>query len=240
MEVYEFFKQKREETGMTVREFCQKVSISVGACVEYQNGTKSLLYIPLEKAVRIFSVMDIHIEKFYNDYFPELKEDTLKKVTEWESKQKPELDLMKLQRRYRTSIAKIKERKILSDAAIENLLQEHKNLFKELEMQTDSNGMLPEALYKEKILPFSCKIKQQTEKEKIKNPVSRLINDAMIKKEITYSELAGIVDITPVSLTCAKTSLKGYSSMKISSVLKICYVLNIPFDHICDLLLINI
>lgn len=240
MEVYEFFKQKREETGMTVREFCKKVNISLGACVEYQNGTKSLQYIPLEKAVRIFSVMDIDIEKFYDDYFPELKEDTLKKMAEWESKQKPELDLLKLQRRYRTRIAKIKERKILPDAAIENLLQEHKNLFKGLETQTDSHGRLSEVLYKEKILAFSCRIKQQTENEEIKNPVSRLINDAVIKKEMTYADLADIVDITPVSLTYAKTSLKGYSSMKIGSVFKICHALNIPFDNICDLLLINI
>lgn len=78
MEAYEYFKQKREQTGMTVREFCKKVNISVGSCVEYQNGTKSLLSLPLDKTIRIFSVINIHIEKFYDDYFPELKEEITK------------------------------------------------------------------------------------------------------------------------------------------------------------------
>lgn len=240
MEAYEYFKQKREQTGMTVREFCKKVNISVGSCVEYQNGTKSLLSLPLDKTIRIFSVINIHIEKFYDDYFPELKEEITKRMIVWEEKRKPELDLMKLQHRYRARIAKMKERKVLPDVEIEQFLQEYKTLFKGLKAEMDSSGNISKTLYKERILPFSCRLKKQIENGEIKNSVSRRINDAMLAKEITYVELAHIVDITPVSLTYAKTSQTGYSSMKIGTVLKICYALDISFDEICELLLKNI
>ena len=240
MEACEYFKQKREQTGMTIREFCKKVNISVGSCVEYQNGTKSLLSLPLDKTIRFFSVINIHIERFYDDYFPELKEEITKRMIVWEEKRAPELDLVKLQHRYRARIAKMKERKVLTDAEIEQFLQEYKTLFKELKAEMDSCGNISEILYKERILPFSCRLKKQIENGEIKNPVSRRINDAMLAKEITYVELAHIVDITPVSLTYAKTSQTGYSSMKIGTVLKICYALDISFDEICELLLKNI
>lgn len=240
MEACEYFKQKREQTGMTIREFCKKVNISVGSCVEYQNGTKSLLSLPLDKTIRIFSVINIHIERFYDDYFPELKEEIAKRMIVWEEKRAPELDLVKLQHRYRARIAKMKERKVLPDVEIEQFLQEYKTLFKGLKAEMDSCGNISEILYKERILPFSCRLKKQIENGEIKNPVSRRINDAMLAKEITYVELADIVDITPVSLTYAKTSQTGYSSMKIGTVLKICYALDISFDAICELLLKNI
>lgn len=240
MEACEYFKQKREQTGMTIREFCKKVNISVGSCVEYQNGTKSLLSLPLDKTIRIFSVINIHIERFYDDYFPELKEEIAKRMIVWEEKRAPELDLVKLQHRYRARIAKMKERKVLPDVEIEQFLQEYKTLFKGLKAEMDSCGNISEILYKERILPFSCRLKKQIENGEIKNPVSRRINDAMLAKEITYVELADIVDITPVSLTYAKTSQTGYSSMKIGTVLKICYALDISFDEICELLLKNI
>ena len=240
MEACEYFKQKREQTGMTIREFCKKVNISVGSCVEYQNGTKSLLSLPLDKTIRIFSVINIHIERFYDDYFPELKEEITKRMIVWEEKRAPELDLVKLQHRYRARIAKMKERKVLPDVEIEQFLQEYKTLFKGLKAEMDSCGNISEILYKERILPFSCRLKKQIENGEIKNPVSRRINDAMLAKEITYVELAHIVDITRVSLTYAKTSQTGYSSMKIGTVLKICYALDISFDEICELLLKNI
>ena len=240
MEACEYFKQKREQTGMTIREFCKKVNISVGSCVEYQNGTKSLLSLPLDKTIRIFSVINIHIERFYDDYFPELKEEITKRMIVWEEKRATELDLVKLQHRYRARIAKMKERKVLPDVEIEQFLQEYKTLFKELKAEMDSCGNISEILYKERILPFSCRLRKQIENGEIKNPVSRRIHDAMLAKEITYVELAHIVDITPVSLTYAKTSQTGYSSMKIGTVLKICYALDISFDEICELLLKNI
>ena len=193
MEACEYFKQKREQTGMTIREFCKKVNISVGSCVEYQNGTKSLLSLPLDKTIRIFSVINIHIERFYDDYFPELKEEITKRMIVWEEKRAPELDLVKLQHRYRARIAKMKERKVLTDAEIEQFLQEYKTLFKELKAEMDSCGNISEILYKERILPFSCRLKKQIENGEIKNPVSRRINDAMLAKELTGNGIYGII-----------------------------------------------
>lgn len=239
MEVYEFFKYKREETGMSVRKFCEKVGISVASCVGYQNGTKSLLYISLEKAVQIFSVLDIDIEQFYEEFFPELKEGITDKIKEWEIRHQPELAYVKLRSRYRNYIAKIKERKLLPTEVIEQLQQEYKEIFNELEMCADSNGNISESLYRESVVAFSFKIKQRIENEKIKNPVSKLVNDYLLRKEMTYVDLAAIVDLHTDVLTKAKLSLKGYSSMNISSVLRICYALDVPVNVLCDMLLIN-
>lgn len=229
---YQIFKERREATGLTVREFCEKVNISTGAFVEYQNGTKSLLCLPLGKAVRIFSVIDIDIEKFYDEYFPELWQETEKKLVKWRSEHPAELKLDKLRRRYRARIAKAKERKTLIDVEIDDLLRDFKKTFKELEMCVDDKGMISKTLYDEKILPLSYKMKQKLDGSEIENDVSNLINDAILKSEMTYAELGDIVDVTPRRLTMCKTSKEGYSSMKIGSVLKICYVLNIPFDTI--------
>lgn len=232
MRSYQLFKERREATGLTVREFCEKVNISTGAFVEYQNGTKSLLCLPLGKAVRIFSVIDIDIEKFYDEYFPELRQEVTQKLAKWHSEHVIELNFDKLRRRYRTRIAKAKERKTLPDAEIDALLHDFRKIFIELEMCVNDKGMISETLYDERILPFSYIMKQKLEGNEIKNEISKLINDGLLKSEMTYAELGDIVDVTPRRLTMCKTSQEGYSSMKISSVLKICYALNVPFDTI--------
>lgn len=232
MKSYQLIKEQREATGLTVKEFCEKVNISIGAFVEYQNGTKSLLCLPLGKAVRIFSVIDIEIEKFYDKYFPELRQEIAQKLAKWHVEHPAELNLDKLKRRYRARIAKAKERKFLPDIEIDGLLCDYKDTFKELEMCVNDRGMISMALYEERILSLSYAMKQKIEGGEIKNAVSKLINDAILKSEMTYADLGGIAGVTPRRLTMCKTSPEGYSSMKIGSVLKICYALNVPFDNI--------
>lgn len=232
MELYQFIKQQREASGLTVEELCEKVNISTGAFVEYQNGKKSLLSLPFEKALRFFPAIDIEIDKFYDEYFPELRQETEKEMVKWREEHPVELNLGKLKRRYRAWIAKVKERRALSEAEIEFLLHRFKKTFNELEPCANENGMISEILYKDKILPLSYVIKQKLESGKIKNDVSNLINDAVLKNEITYMELGEIVGVTPRRLTMCKTSLEGYSCMKMGSLLKICYALNVPFENV--------
>lgn len=238
MTSYLFLREKREATGLTLREFCDKVNVSVSSFTEYQNGNKSLLCIPLNKGIRIFKALSIDLETFYSDFFPELREETIQKVNLVKADRCIELDFEKLKQRYRVRIAKIKERKKLSNAEIETLLSIFKSTFEELETQIDLNGRIPENLYMEKIVPFSYVLKKKLAVDKIKNSAAALIDDAFLKSGMTYAELGYIVDVTPKRLTMCRTSEEGYSNMKIGSVLKICYALNVPIKEF--LLRINI
>ena len=238
MTSYLFFREKREATGLTLREFGDKVNVSVSSLTEYQNGNKSLLSLPLNKAIRIFQAMNVDLEVFYSDFFPELREETVQKVNLLKAEKHIELDYEKLKQRYRVRIAKIKERKKLSNSEIETLLSIFKNTFEALEAQTDFSGKISEKLYMEKIVPFSHMLKKKLTEDKIKNAAAAFIDDAFLKNDMTYAELGHIVDVTPKRLTMCRTSEEGYSNMKIGSVLKICYALNVPFKEF--LLRINI
>ncbi len=229
---YQIIKEQREAAGLTIQEFCEKAGISTGAFVEYQNGTKSLLCIPLGKAVRMFSLIGIDIEKFYDGHFPGLRQETAQKLEEWRLGHPAELDFGKLKSRYRMRIAKMKERKFLSGMEADGLLCDYNGIFKELERHVDINGMIPEQVYREMVLPLSYGLKQKQEGNKIRNAVSALLHEAILKSGMTYADLGEIAGVTPRRLTACKTSPEGYSSMKISSVLKICHALNVPFDDI--------
>lgn len=229
---YQFIKEQRKASGLTVREFCEKADISIGTFTECQNGTKSLLCLSLGKAVRMFSVIGIDIEKFYEEYFPELRQEMVQKLEDWRTEHPVERNFNKLRSRYRSYIAKMKERKDISDMEIKGLLRDYNGTFRELEAYVNEKGEITEELYKEKIMPLAYSLKQRQDESGIKNGVSRLIDEAILKSGMTYAELGKIVGVTPRRLTSCKTSPEGYSGMRIDSVLKICHALNIPFDEI--------
>ena len=232
MESYQFIKEQRKALGLTVKEFCGKADISIGTFTECQNGTKSLLCLSFGKAVRMFSVFDIDIEKFYGDYFPELRQEMIQKLEDWRTEHPVERNFNKLRSRYRSYIAKMKERKDISDMEIKGLLRDYNGTFRELEAYVNEKGEITEELYKEKIMPLAYSLKQRQDESGIKNGFSRLIDEAILKSGMTYAELGKIVGVTPRRLTSCKTSPEGYSGMRIDSVLKICHALNIPFDEI--------
>lgn len=232
MKSYHLIKEQRKASGLTVREFCEKAGISIGTFAECQNGTKSLLRLSLGKAVRMFAVMDIDIGEFYEENFPELRQEMMQKLDDWRIGHPVELDFDKLRCRYRAYIAKVKERKAMSDMEINSLLRDYNDTFKELEAHVNGQGAIPEELYKEKVLPLAYGLKKKQDGNGMKNRASRLIDEAVLKNGMTYAELGKIVGVTPRRLTACKTSPEGYSGMRIDYVLKICYALNVPFDDI--------
>ncbi len=229
---YQFIKEQRKASGLTVRAFCEKADISIGTFTECQNGTKSLLCLSLGKAVRMFSVIGIDIEKFYEEYFPELRQEMVQKLEGWRTEHPVERNYNKLRSRYRSYIAKMKERKDISYMEIKGLLRDYSDTFMEMEAYVNENGEITEELYKEKIMPLAYRLKQKQDGSEIKNVASLLIDEAILKSGMTYAELGKMVGVTPRRLTSCKTSPEGYSGMKMDSVLKICHVLNVPFDEI--------
>lgn len=229
---YQFIKEQRKASGLTVREFCEKADISIGTFTECQNGTKSLLCLSLGKAVRMFSVMGIDIGEFYEEYFPELQHEMMLKLEGWRTEHPVERNFNKLRSRYRSYIAKMKERKDIPYMEVKGMLHDYNDTFRELEAYVNEKGEITEELYKEKIMPLAYSLKQKQDGGEIKNSVSRLIDEAILKSGMTYAELGRIVGVTPRRLTDCKTSPEGYSGMKMDSVLKICHVLNVPFDEI--------
>lgn len=234
-----YFKNKREKTGMSMRDFAKQAGMSLSVLISLSNGTQDFTHIPMAKAVRLFSLIDTSVSEFYALFYPVLQEDVQKKQLEWNQKHQMELDPATLSIRFYNRISKIKTRGRLSAEQIDVLLADHSILFTDLKSVVSPAGLIPEDIYREKILPFSYKIKLMLEdslpeEDQIKNETSSIINDQVLHSEYSYADIAEIIGVTSRRLSMCKKSQDGYDNMKIGTFLKLCYALKLDFEEVVE------
>jgi hypothetical protein len=234
-----YFKKKREKTSLSMRDFAKQTDVSLSVLISLSNGSQDFTHIPLVKAVRLFSLIDTSISEFYAMFYPELREDVLKNQMEWTKSHRMELHLEMLSIRFYNRISKIKARNRLPEDKINDLLMEHTFLFTDLKSVASSAGVISEDIYRERILPFSYKIKlllEDTlpEEDKIKNETSAVINNHVIHSEYSYADIATFIGVSPRRLSMCKKAPEGYDNMKIGSFLKLCYSLKLDFEEVVE------
>ena len=67
---YEYIKQKRIEKGYTIRQFGKVVNITPRMISYYEAGEKPIEHISLNKMNKMFDVLEIDIEDFFDCYYP--------------------------------------------------------------------------------------------------------------------------------------------------------------------------
>ena len=65
---YEAFKNARENTGYSYREFAGIADISLSLLVYYENGQKSLLGMSVKKASEVFEILNISLYDYIGIY----------------------------------------------------------------------------------------------------------------------------------------------------------------------------
>lgn len=242
MEAYAYFKKKREKTNITIRDYAKRAGVSPSFLNSLQNGEYDFRSIPLGKTINLFSLANISIFEFYNMFFPELEKEVLTRMIKWNENHPKELNLEKLRMRFYNRIQQIKGRNRISESDVSFLLNEYNNLFISLRDKVDKKGNITENDYNVYIAPFSYSISKKledavSEEEKVKNELVNLINDEIIKSDLSYAALGNIIGISSRRLSMLKKSPEGFKNMKIGSFLKMCYALNLKNN---SLLKINI
>lgn len=231
---YEAFKQKREATGMTVRQFASAADISNSTLFYYESGTSSLYNMTVEKAVRIFSMIDTSIEDFFREYYSEdIFVSAQKAYDMWRYDNPYDLVYEHLKTKYRNRLLQNKNRKRISSGDYEKLIAIYNNTFSELSkgMPLHGSGRISVEDYRKYILHLEYCIRRDMEKGKgiSNNRIAYGINDCLMKKGLEYQDLADILGVSSRIFFKYNKLPDGYLSMKVGTALKICQVLSAGF-----------
>lgn len=229
MEGYEAFKRLREQSGMTTREFANKANIALSTLVYYENGKKSLLNLPVKKAVIIFNLLQYPVSQFYLKYYP-LQSTIEDKISEWKLAHPREYDYKKLFVRIKNRLMQQKSRARIPDDLYLVLEEKFFILFDKLAENTDNQGQISDQAYSELVLPYlhdlGCALENSLpETEKYQNEISKRINDKLLYTDFSYKDLADIVDIHECRISSCMNNKGDFMDIRIGTAIKICLVL---------------
>lgn len=228
MTSYEAFKELRENTGISIREFARLTGIAPRTITQYSNGSINLSKIPAIKAYKIFTIFNYPITKFYEEHFM-YKEEVEKEIALWRDANKREYDYAILKRRVYSRIVKLKEREKITIIQYEELKEQHKRTFEYLETK-QVHGLLNDVLYDEYILPLLFNIRIMSE-NKSRTCVAQKIVEALYKTDYKIKDISKFCGIADVKCVEYFNGAYNFENMYIITALKLCYVLNLDFEQ---------
>ena len=223
----EYLKQKREEKKYTIRGFAKESGIAPRMVSYYESGEKQLSSIPIEKAIRLFSLLDIDIEEFFCIYYP-YKKDLDKAVATWNEENKREYDVNSLKKRYYYRLMKIKERDSLALRDYECLYTIYKELFDKNIKECDS---ITNDEYEKYILSLNYQIRLKLNPLPA-NVIAKKILDSLYHTEYLISDLSKFCGVSYDHLRGCLDGNYDISRMRVGLALSLCHILNVSFKDV--------
>lgn len=230
---YEAFKNARENAGYSYREFAGIADISLSLLVYYENGQKSLLGMPVKKAIEVFEILNISLHDFYMAYYSkELGVENV--IAQWKKDNPREYSVKKLYQRLKNRIFKLRERERITPDMHERLYANLQAVFKVLEGES---SYISDKIYEEYIWDLEyqigkCLEDNLPEEEQMKNEAAVRINDCILRSDFSYKDLATFIGITNRRLSNCKNTESGYDDMKVENAMRICNVFSVRFEDI--------
>ena len=230
MEGYEAFKKLRMKSGLSVRGFSAAADISPRSLSYYENGEKSLLYVPVEKAIRIFSLFNVKISAFYQEYYPYIVICTEVAVSKWKTANKREVSREIISRRLKNRIYKIKERKQETYFSFSEILEIYEKQMSLLSDELGDRDEVSEEEYDQYVMPVIYTIRK-TGSTISSDPVTSSMMEAYYHTEYRFSDLAFLSGITQQSLK-GRINRNELNKLHIETMLKLCLILGINFEEL--------
>ena len=224
MRGYETFKKRRQELGYSQRTFAERTDLPVQEIQVCERGRQPLTGVPTDKAIKMFSVLEISIPEFYDEYFP-YKAEIIKKIEEWKISNPRIYGYDILKTRLYNRIHKIKKRLNLDETQFTELSESYQGIFESLLSSVGEDGQISNQAYIEYIIPFLHKLKWLQEDD-ISDPISYQILDALFYTEYSYTDLSNFCGVSIRHLRRCKNQDADFRKLNIEASLKICYVLN--------------
>lgn len=222
----EALKHYRNEKGYTIRQLAALLQVSPKTVYSYESKDVQVTSMPVSRAIVYFGLLGVDVEEYFDSFYP-YKEELSAKVEKWHTDNLVELSYDKLKTRLTQRITKAKGRQILSESLYEEIYTQCLSSFELLKGKTDSNGFISVVDHEKYIVPIYKRLKMET----------YLIEDAYFKDKFAeapynLSELAEICDINGVYLTYVVNGKRELQTMRVITVLKLCYVLQLDFKRL--------
>ena len=235
MESYEFIKNKRELLGMPVRVFAKLADITPSALFYYESGHYKLQNLSIGKLLRLFNILGIDADTFAREYFTDFFRESDERLKIWKEENAREYSYKVLKKRFRLRIAKIIERKQLSDEKIDKIKKLYEKSFEQLKADIGSEDIISDEQYQKFIVPLSALIRislDNKDSHKQSDNTAVRLNNRLAYTDYDYRDLAFLVDISFQLFTMYRKKPESFDNITASTAFKIAHVLN---ADICDI-----
>lgn len=222
MEGYIAFRNHRKQMKLSQKELSALAGISPQEITVRENGREPLTGISVVKAIRIFNILNLPMEEFYEKYYP-YKSEIKKNISKWKKNHPRTYDIKILKRWIYLRMIKQKSRDSLTEEEFMYIRDLYEKSFSYLESKSDENGCITDELYDEYILNLLYEMKKS--KKKDCNPDAVRFLDLLYHTEFSCKDISDITGISPTHLNrCIKRN-PSFSSLSVGMCLRISEVL---------------
>lgn len=215
-------KELRVNSGYTVRAFALLMDISTATVFGYESGQKSIISMPVYRAVEMFDALHASLCDFLHEYY-----DLENPLCEGKMRSTPEdveallCEIKKLENRIHKNL----ERKKIEPSMAEKL-------FGMLSQAKKGNAPVADR-YEKCVRTVSYAIRKTLKPIDASLPkANQLIIDGLYRKDITYDILGQMCGINTNQMRHSMQSPEGVWRMHVGHVYRICYLLELDFEEI--------
>lgn len=222
---YEYIKQKRIEKGYTIRQFGKVVNIIPRMISYYEAGEKPIEHISLNKMNKMFDVLEIDIEDFFDCYYP-YKHDMDLQIVKWRCDNPVECDFQIVKKKIYARLAQIKSRGTIEESKLKQIYDMYDDFF-----CNEQRKFFPISTeeYNKFVNPILYQIKLNMSGGLPENDISRSIMIAFYQSGYKIKDVSKICGITSQNLNYYINGKYDYGSLHVDTALKLCYLLKLDF-----------
>ena len=232
------FKSYREKSGYSIRKYASAAGISVRSLEYYENGSRSLLSMPTEKAILLFSLLSVSIPNFFGEYYNIELSSVNDAVLAWKAKDLRVYSFSLIKKRMKARLYKMRARGRLADTDLRDIFDMYVSSFDVLEETYSENDNLSDEDYDKYIAPIFIKLKKLLYNEPGTEQLDVLYNALISCKYLTHSadlidkDFCDLVGVSRQYLTSILNGGNDINKLRIETSLRLCQVLPIDFEQL--------
>jgi transcriptional regulator with XRE-family HTH domain len=227
---YEVLKSKRVEHGWSVRNFAKMAGISFTSVTAYESGEMRIGLTPVYRAKTIFGLLELPITEFFGEYYP-YKDYMDAEISAWNNAHPVDYNYMNVKKRLTERISQIKRRGNIETNELEIICKEFSSYFG---VRRDSDYILSKEEYDLNVMPILCHIRTHIDRVP-GNPIGRVFVDAIHRTNYSFTDVSSLCGVTKQHLYLCINGKADFNTMRTETALKICYMLNVDFDSVFDI-----
>lgn len=228
---YEFIKQKRIEKGYSIRQFSKAVDITPRMVSYYEAGEKPIEHIPLYKVNKMFGLLEIDIEEFFDCYYP-YKHDMDLEIEKWKLDNPIECDFQMIKKKIYARLAQIKSRGVIEESKLERIYNMYDDFFCNEQRKYLMDNSISENDYNKFVNPILYQIKLNMSGGLPENYISSSIMNAFYQSSYKIKDVSKICGIASQNLNYYINGRYDYGSLHVDTALKLCYLFKLDFKKL--------
>lgn len=226
----EALKQFRENKGYSIRGLAKEAGINFRNLTYYESGERDILVMPINTALKLFSIYDEDMEIYIDRYYP-FKTELDKKIALWRQNNPRITDYNVLKKKIYSQLAKLKERNRFDETELEKIMECYRNIFRTLEISEDEFGNISDELYEKYVLPFIGMIEEKKAEPFPDDYIAEKIVKAICNSGYKRNDISYLIGIDSHHLRGCIKGTFDFKKMQSGNVLKLCYLLDLDFKE---------